>query len=157
MNRWTIRCIFTLASLLIASVAAADSTQVGRLGWLAGTWSGMSGRVAMEEIWSTPEGGAMIGMHKDTRGGRLVGFEFFRIVPDSMGRAVYVSSPNGAPPTAFTAIELTESRVVFENRAHDFPQRILYWRTHADTLHARIEGDQGGRARAMDWAWVRRR
>ncbi len=30
-------------------------------------------------------------------------------------------------------------RVVFENTAHDFPQRIIYWKDGND-LRARIEG-----------------
>lgn len=149
--------LLSLAALFAASAAAADSTSVARLGWMSGAWGGPAGRVMMEEVWSSPEGGAMVGVHKDTRGGRLVSYEFFRIVPDSVGRAVYLTSPNGAPATAFVAIEISDSRVVFENRSHDFPQRILYWRSHSDTLHARIEGSDRGLERSMSWAWARRR
>jgi len=146
-----------LLQAIPAGAGHADPMAVSRLAWMSGTWGGPSGRVMMEEIWSTPDGGAMVGMHKDTRDGRLVSYEFFRIVPDSAGRVVYLTSPDGAPPTPFVAIELSDSRVVFENRAHDFPQRILYWRTHPDTLHARIEGTSRGRERSMGWTWARRR
>lgn len=142
--------------LALVTPAAADSLGVTRLGWLTGTWAGQSGRLTMEETWSSPEGGGMVGMHRDLRGGRMVSYEFFRIVPDSSGRTAYITSPNGAPPTTFFAIELTDTRVVFENKAHDFPQRILYWRSHKDSLHARIEGDLDGKPHAMDWVWARR-
>ena len=36
---------------------------------------------------------------------------------------------------------------MFENRQHDFPQRILYWLDAAGAMHARIEGPQGGQDR----------
>ncbi len=45
--------------------------------------------------------------------------------------------------------------VVFENREHDFPQRILYWLDGEGRLHARIEGPAGSGERAMEWVWSR--
>ena len=108
-----------------------------------------------EERWSSPRGGGLVGMHKDTKGGRMVGFEFFRIAPDSSGTPTYFSQPGGqSPPTPFRLVELGESRAVFENAQHDFPQRILYWRD-GETLHARIEGTVHGKAGSEDWAWSR--
>jgi hypothetical protein len=44
--------------------------------------------------------------------------------------------------------------VVFENKSHDFPQRTIYW-PERDTLHARIEGEQNGQQRSMEWTWKR--
>ena len=63
--------------------------------------------------------------------------------------------PGGAPPTSFCAVEVGERRVVFENREHDFPQRILYWLTADGRLHARIEGPLDGKEAAMEWTWSR--
>jgi len=144
--------------LLARPAASADSAtmSVESLAWMEGVWTGVTNGVAMEEHWTSPAGGGLVGMHKDTKGGRIVSYEFFRIVPGDSGGVCYLTSPNGAPVTTFCAIEIGPSRVVFENLAHDFPQRILYWRSGADTLHARIEGMIGGKLESDEWAWSRR-
>jgi hypothetical protein len=41
---------------------------------------------------------------------------------------------------------------VFENLAHDFPQRIIYSRA-GDQLTARIEGPMNGKPAAMEWRY----
>jgi hypothetical protein len=66
-----------------------------------------------------------------------------------------LASPRGAEPTPFKLVEQADRRLVFENAAHDFPQRILYWSTEPDELRARIEGTVGGREMSMEWRWVR--
>ena len=53
--------------------------------------------------------------------------------------------------------ELKGKRVVFENRKHDFPKRIIYWLGDDGALHARIEGDPGGKEQAMEWSWKKGR
>ena len=93
----------------------------------------------------------MLGLHRDVAGGRAVSFEFLRIEKTADGIA-YIAQPQGRPPTPFRLIESSASRAVFENKAHDFPQRIIYW-TEGDALHARIEGDQNGRRQSMEWTW----
>jgi hypothetical protein len=142
----------SLLVVLLPTASLADSYSVDRLGWLAGVWTGTTGGVRMEEHWSTPEGGGLVGMHKDSKAGRMSSWEFFRIVPADSGRVCYMTSPLGRTPTPFCAIELTDSRVVFENREHDFPQRILYW-LEKGVLHARIEGTIGGKEHSEEWAW----
>jgi hypothetical protein len=153
MRRYSLMLTWTLFALLPAA-ALADTPSVERLGWLAGVWTGTVNGMKMEEHWSTPDGGGLVGMHKDSKGGHMTSYEFFRIVPDDSGRVCYMTSPLGRTPVPFCAIELTDSRVVFENREHDFPQRILYW-LEKGALHARIEGTIDGRARSEEWVWTR--
>mgnify|MGYP000234336768 CR=1 FL=1 len=57
-------------------------------------------------------------------------------------------------PVAFRMVRLTEGEVVFENPAHDFPQRILY-RQVAGGLAARIEGRENGKDRAEEFPYRR--
>jgi hypothetical protein len=98
----------------------------------------------------------MIGMHRDIKNGRMASFEFFRILEDSAG-IVYLSSPRGAPPTPFRLKTLEAKRAVFENAAHDFPQRVIYWIGPGGALHARIEGEIQGRTESEEWRWTRSR
>jgi hypothetical protein len=133
--------------------AAAAPAKASALAWMAGSWAGEKDGVHSEEHWTTPEGGALVGMHKDVKGGRMSSFEFSRIVEEG-GRLCYLASPGGAAPTSFCAVEMEANRVVFENRNHDFPQRILYWR-EGDRIHARIEGPMNGEPVSEEWVWSR--
>jgi hypothetical protein len=113
----------------------------------------------MEEIWTSADGGALVGLHKDvsTRGGaaRMVSFEFLRIEAGPDGVA-YVAQPGGRPPTRFPLVESGPRRAVFANPAHDFPQRILYWLDAAGALHARVEGPKDGKTVGQEWTWTKR-
>lgn len=131
----------------------AATPAVSALAWLAGSWAGRDGRDDHEEHWTAPKGGAMVGMHRTMRDGRMVEFEFFRI-EEQNGRLVYLSQPGGrSPATPFTLTTLAGERAVFENLAHDFPQRLIYWKD-GDALRARIEGTVNGKERSMEWRWT---
>lgn len=122
------------------------------LAWIAGSWTGTIQGVEMEEHWTKPNGGSMIGIHRDVAKGRTVSFEFLRIEMQN-DQLVYLSMPNGrSPATPFPLKELSGTRVVFENPAHDFPQRIIYWKDGHD-LRARIEGTMNGKAGGEEWRW----
>ena len=148
------RSLIVLA-LLMAPPAPAPpvdaATQLALLSWMVGGWGGVEGEAWSEEHWLAARGGTMLGLHRDVKGAKATGFEFLRIEarPDGL---VYLASPGGAPATPFRAVEVSAERVVFENKAHDFPQRILYWKSRG-TLHARVEGPRGGPERAMEWRW----
>ena len=129
-------------------------TGVDGLGWLEGTWSGEKDGVRSDEVWTSARGGALLGVHRDVKGGRMVSWEFLRIQADGSA-IVFYASPQSAPPTPFTLVESGAQRVVFENKAHDFPQRILYWKDAAGALHARIEGPQGDKVASEEWTWNR--
>jgi hypothetical protein len=150
MKMLTIAALLTLAAKPAST--ATPSADLAKLHWLQGAWKGTKDGVDMEEHWTSPDGGGLVGMHKDTKGGRMISFEFFRIVSTDSAGICYLSSPRGAPPTPFCATEVGDARVVFENRAHDFPQRILYW-LEKGKLHARIEGSIGGREESEEWVW----
>jgi hypothetical protein len=138
-----------------AEAPARPVFAIDDLAWMEGGWSGEKDGVVSEEHWTGIEGGALVGMHKDVRAGKFRSFEFFRIVVESDGRICYLSSPGGAPPTSFCAIEVGARRVVFENREHDFPQRILYWLDGDGAMRARIEGTLNGKAESEEWIWRR--
>ena len=145
-----------LALLLGAIGAAAPIGDVEHLGWLEGRWVGEKDGVSMEELWDGPSRRRAPGLHTDVKAGRLLSWEFLRIA-DSGDGVTYFASPRSAAPTPFKLVELGERRAVFENRQHDFPQRILYWLDVQGALHARIEGPQGGRAVSEEWVWTRAR
>jgi hypothetical protein len=143
-------CLGAFGCLNAAS--GADAFDLKRLSWLEGLWSGTKDGVESEERWSSSKGGALLGMHKDVKNGRMVSFEFFRIDTTKDG-SFYFASPRASAPTPFQLVAMTDRRVTFENKAHDFPQRIIYWLDGDDTLHARIEGPMNGKEVGEEWVW----
>ncbi len=146
-----------LALLLLSAVPECPAIGPGspglaQLDWLVGSWSGDDRGTLNEEVWLTPAGGLMLAMHRDTSGGKATGFEFLRIEQDGDG-LVYRAMPQGRPGTDFRRVAHGPSCIAFENPAHDFPRRILYWR-EGPSLHARIEGTRQGKPASKEWVWT---
>ena len=149
----------TLAAVIAFSCvsgaqAQAPASGVENLAWFEGRWEGESDGLTMEEQWTSVRGGALLGVHRDVKGGRMVSFEFLRIEATPEG-TFYYASPRSKPPVPFKLVESGATRAVFENRQHDFPQRILYWLDAKGAMHARIEGPQGGKTVSEEWIWTR--
>ncbi len=140
---------FAFVSAQEADRAEAPKT-IADLAWMAGHWSGTTDGIEGEEAWLAPKAGIMLGLHRDvaTKKERLLSFEYLRI-EQRKSAIIYVASPSGGSSTEFSLIESGDNSATFENPEHDFPKRILYRRTK-DTLHARIEGDNG---ESMEWKW----
>jgi Domain of unknown function (DUF6265) len=139
--------------LVVSSLAlSSDEPRIQDLAWMSGTWRGENRGVSMEEVWTGPDGGMMLALHKDVKGGRVTDWEFLRIEEQPDG-VVYLASPKGAPATPFRLTELKGERVVFVNPEHDFPKRILYWRDGEGALHAAIDGGKG--TKMIEWRWTR--
>ena len=107
------------------------------------------------EQWMSPVGGAMIGMARSVRNGKMGSYEYLRIVKDDIG-IHYIAKPSQSKSeTSFKLVKWAANEAVFENPTHDFPQRIVYKLTGADSLTARIEGTTNGKASGMDFPYVR--
>jgi hypothetical protein len=141
------RLLPLLLSLALAAPLVAE-TKLADLAWLSGRWAATIDGVEMEEVWSAPRGGLLLGMHRDISK-KGTSFEFIRIAETKDG-IVYLAQPGGQPPTPFRLVESTAKRVVFANPDHDFPKRILYWMKDRN-LCARVEGDGG---EGEEWCWA---
>ena len=145
-------------ALLPAPATAAEPT-VADLAWIAGCWAAEGGEPGSGEQWTAPAGGSMLGTARTVKGGQTVGFEFLRLAAGEGGRLTLFAQPSGQAPAAFPLLELGVQHVVFEDLAHDFPQRVRYERVGADRLLARIEGASagaaGGAVRGLDFPMVR--
>jgi len=109
------------------------------MAWLQGCWRIDAGSRIVEEQWSAPRGGTLLGSSRTVRDGKTIEHEFVILRETADGRLAYEVSPSGRAPTVFTSISLDDAGVVFENLQHDFPQRVAYQRK-GDDLLAWIEG-----------------
>lgn len=126
-----------------------DQRGVQRLAWMAGCWEQRRGSRVTEEQWMRPVGNAMLGMSRTVVGEQMRAWESLRILEDTE-RTVYLAQPNGGPATSFVASVVSDTLAVFENPAHDFPQRIAYRRISADSLVAQISAERNGATRRME-------
>ena len=95
----------------------------------------------------------MLGMSRTTRGDTLVEYEQVRIF-ERGGHLVYAAHPSGQTPAEFVSTKVEESIIVFENKEHDFPQRIRYERVGPDSVLATVEGHSKGSYRAVNFPYV---
>lgn len=142
----------TLCLLLIAFPAALPAEQdaeVSSLTWLTGCWEMTTPRGLIEETWTRPSGGTLLMMGRTIRDGRTAFSEFVRISVEA-GKLTYTARIGTPGVTAFPLLERTAEALTFENKNHDFPQRILYRRS-ANGLFARVEGEIKGKVRAQEF------
>jgi hypothetical protein len=137
-------------SLVAAATAYAAEPRVQDLGWLAGCWSRTDAEAGSGEQWTAAAGGTMLGVSRTVRDGRTVEYEFIIIGPAPDGTLVYRAHPSGQASAEFRLVHAGEHEIVFENPAHDFPQRVGY-RLESDqvTLTAWIEGPSKGTTRRI--------
>ena len=138
----SVQCLVPLA--LLAAPLAAQSPAIDRAAWLAGCWELRTPTRLTVEMWMPPAGGMMLGASRTTMGERVREFEQLQLTAHG-DTLVYHASPSGQAPTSFRSVlPIAAGELVFENPAHDFPQRIRYRRITADSLVARVEAGARG-------------
>jgi hypothetical protein len=132
----------------LASEPALAAASLADFTWLAGHWSADNGTSTTEEQWTRPAANAMLGLARTLRDGRMIEFEYLRLVQRDNG-LVYVAQPGGRPPTEFRLTAFDRHTATFENPRHDFPKRLVY-RRHDDGLHVTVDGGPASPGRAIE-------
>lgn len=146
--------LFVVALCFAASPALGQSRPADSLDWLTGCWERRTANGLVEEHWSWPAGGMLLGFSRTVRDNRVVEYEFVRIY-SAGDTLVYDAQPSRQARAEFRATGPFDPEIVFANPAHDFPQRIRYKRVGADSLIARIEGTRNGQERGIDFPYRR--
>jgi hypothetical protein len=126
--------------------------------WMAGCWEQRSGDRWSEECWTIPRAGMMMGSGRSGVGDRLSDWETMQILLDydlggqSIVRMVFIGAPKGKNGTVFAWSPSKDPGLTFGNQAHDYPQRIRYWR-EGEELVAEIALADG--TRPVRWRYRR--
>jgi len=140
--------------VFVGSVASAQApARIDRAAWLQGCWELTAENRTVEEIWTPPKGGSMIGVSRTIRDGKLTEYEMV-VLREQGDKLAYVAHPSGQPPATFLATHITDRELLFENPSHDFPQQIGY-RRDTRTLLAWISGTANGKPRRIEFPYAR--
>ena len=142
------------AAALALAVMPVHAAGLDELAWMTGAWSETKGDTVTQEQWLVGSGELMPGAGKTVKAGKVTTFELMRIEPRA-DTISYFANPGGKSSwTEFRAVERSAGKIVFENKEHDFPQRVMYWRD-GESLMARIEGAINGQPRWRQWRYDR--
>ncbi len=123
-----------------------------QIAWISGAWAGKGLGGTVEEHWTKPAGGSMVGLF------RLVGADDKLTVCELLmieqrGKYLVYSfrhfGPGNKPweeldkPLVFDLIRLTPNEAVFESSVQTNPKRLTYTRTD-DKLSVRVQGETDG-------------
>ncbi|HTF06534.1 MAG TPA: DUF6265 family protein [Bacteroidia bacterium] len=138
---------FILHFLIVTLLAScSDSTKIEELKWLQGTWEGMDNNgLVFVEVWEKGTGNSLNGKGATiTPDGDTVFKETLKIELVE-GTPYYVATvPENPGPVLFKMVEADETHCIFENLAHDFPQRISYTLETKSTMSVKLEGVEAG-------------
>lgn len=151
-----LRAILLIAGCATASLHfGAHAATLDDAAWLTGCWTLLDAAPGSGEQWMAPAGGMMLGMSRTVRDGRPTQFEFMQIRTDAEHELVLIAQPGGAAPTVFPLKAQQDGVLLFEQPAHDFPQRVQYRRLSEDRVSARIDGDTDDGPLAIDFELAR--
>jgi hypothetical protein len=159
------RILILAAALLFAP--AAEAQTLAQLHWLKGCWrteapaEAESGAV-VTEVWVAPPFPAMLGYAYTVGEGEVQGWEQTRIEMID-GWPHFVAMPNGGAPVRFRLHDPTDvisvddepdGLAIFENSAHDYPQRVVYAR-YGNRLKASISDINGSNRIEFEYRRIR--
>ncbi|MGV9014015.1 MAG: DUF6265 family protein [Flavobacteriales bacterium] len=128
---------FVLLGILMLAMSTAMAQSNTPLLPFQGTWEGTVNGHRYVEQW-TCANGMCDGSATSYRGDTISMTETTRIM-EFAGHWLFLVWVDAGPAVAFTRTVANDSTWTFENKQHDFPQRISYT-VSADTLDAHIAG-----------------
>ncbi|MBL7941516.1 MAG: hypothetical protein JNM00_02060 [Flavobacteriales bacterium] len=152
-----------ILSLAIASIILTGSCTVQRLhisetSWLVGSWICDFGQgVQMLEQWKEGRKGELHGISYQIVNGDSTIFEtiVLKVENDQLHYIVTAPDENGTTPIDFVSTGGKNNTWIFENPAHDYPQKITYTRVGKDSIMAEISGNMNGTFKAIPFPMKR--
>jgi len=121
--------------------------QIKEFAWLEGTWENPTKNGLYTEKWAKVNDSVFTAVSTVKNDKDTLFYE--TVILDQKGDSLHyiVTTPkqNDAKPVSFTLKSFTANSYIFENKQHDFPQRISYTKVTNDSLMAEISGIQNGK------------
>ncbi|HYD23016.1 MAG TPA: DUF6265 family protein [Flavipsychrobacter sp.] len=149
-----ISCIFLQA----CSTGKNESTKLDRIDWVLGYWEMSSPQGTVTESWIRTNDTVFSGIGKfmDSSGKMLTTEEIIIVLRN--GELLYiptVSEQNNGQPVIFRETSFSDTMIAFENKGHDFPQRIVYVKQNEGSMLAYIEGEVNGEQMKIEYPYTK--
>lgn len=128
---------------------------MNELSWLTGTWKMETVGRTIEEVWSQVIYKKMYARTITKKNGTVVGKETVVIDQNNDGTIFYHAHPSNQKPASFKLVKIDSTSMIFENKEHDFPQRIIYRKLPHDSLDASIEGIMKGKMKKISFPYAK--
>lgn len=136
---------------------SSNFTQIEKANWLIGAWQNNSAKVNVSEIWKKKNDSTYIGQGRTIMGKDTVSSE--SISMEQRDKQLFyistVKNQNNGQGVKFTLTSSTDKQLVFENPAHDFPQKISYTVITNDSLVTEVSGMMKGKPRSEKFPMTR--
>lgn len=158
-----IRCLTLAVLVLAAPLGAAEpkTVKVEDLAWMAGRWTGAMEGDPLEEQWTAPAGGTMMGMFRWMKqDGTTFMFEFLTIEPGPRGPVYYMrhfnpgliawekkKAPLRCPLTASGPREATFG-------CEGKPTKLTFKRTSETTMTVLLERQEDGKETTTEFLYT---
>lgn len=144
--------IVPFAIIFLLSVCAQEDT-FERFNKLSGIWKMNTAKGPIFESFQKVSKAELKGKSYRINGSDTIVFEQIQLISNTDGIFYIptVKDQNDGKPVTFRLISSEADRYIFENKAHDFPQRIIYHFIRTDSLVARIEGEKNGQVRGSNF------
>ena len=132
--------------------------KIEQLAWLLGTWTHESGEKFSQETWSKENDSTFTAFSFTQVDGETVFAETMALEQKNNVLQLTAADANdkGSPPVTFRFISSEENQFTFENKSHDFPERITYTNPVKDSLHAWIEGTVNNEKKKVEFKFSRK-
>lgn len=147
--------------------APAPAAKLSDLAWIAGQWVGqMPDGSKIEEIWSAPAAGAMMGMWRWTEGEKVRLYELFTFEAGADGvpvlklrhfRAGLIALEDKENPLTFRLAASKDGEHTFETQEPAGPIRLIYRRTGGAGMTVVLIRTQDGASRSDEFRYTRRK
>jgi hypothetical protein len=157
MRGISIIAFFLLCVVLSSRAQPFSEKDFTALQSLQGLWKMETSRGAIYEEWQIKTDTKLAGRSYRINNTDTIVMERIELYREG-NNIIYspaVSNQNNQQPVPFKLVSNTDGRYVFENKEHDFPQRIIYNLVSKDAVHARIEGTRNGQERGSDFKYSR--
>lgn len=145
--------------LCIGQLAAAQTPALKQFNFMLGYWQTKTPKGKITENWqTTPEGLTGKSYRHDLKGDSTMmeSVELKKAGNDIVFVVTGMEKDNEGT-TSFKLVSGAKNRFVFENKAHDFPQRIVYENQGKDKLLAWIEGSVSGKLIKSEFNYKRKK
>lgn len=149
-----------VALIALSGCSDKDSgpSKLDKIDWVLGYWEMVAPEGTVTESWIRTNDTVYSGVGKFSDSlGKILTTEEISIVlrNNELLYIPQVSDQNNGQPVTFKEVSFSDTMVVFENKGHDFPQRIVYVKQEQGKMLAYIEGEMNGETTRLEYPYTK--